>query len=81
VGLSNHAPILLTTGIPSPPSKRPFKCELGWLQRDDFHDMVKTILERPVTGQTPIARWNNKMCALRKHISGWASHVTSILRK
>jgi hypothetical protein len=31
--LSDHAPILLTTGIPSPPRKRSFKFELGWLQR------------------------------------------------
>jgi hypothetical protein len=43
VGLSDHDPILLTTGIPSPPRKRPFKFELGWLQRDGFHDMVQTV--------------------------------------
>jgi hypothetical protein len=59
--LSDHTPILLTTRNPRPPSKRPFKFELGWLQRDGFQDMVKTVLERPVSGNTPILRWNNKM--------------------
>jgi hypothetical protein len=29
--LSDHASILLTTGMPRPPHKRPFKFELGWL--------------------------------------------------
>jgi hypothetical protein len=41
--LSDHAPLLLTTGNPRPPSKRPFKFEFGWLQRDGFHEMVKNV--------------------------------------
>jgi endonuclease/exonuclease/phosphatase family metal-dependent hydrolase len=39
-GFSDHAPILLTTGIPKPPGNHRFKFELGWLQRDGFLDMV-----------------------------------------
>jgi hypothetical protein len=69
-GLSDHAPILLSTGTPRPPCKRSFKFELGWLQREGFHDMVKDVWERPVLGQSPIVRWNNKMRALRKYLSG-----------
>jgi hypothetical protein len=38
--LSDHAPILLTTGLTRPLSKKPFKFELGWLQREGFHEMV-----------------------------------------
>jgi hypothetical protein len=36
VGLSAHAPILLTTGLPRPPSIRWFNFELGWLQPEGF---------------------------------------------
>jgi response regulator RpfG family c-di-GMP phosphodiesterase len=79
--LCNHAPILLTTGIPKPLCKRPFKFELGWLQREGFYDMVKNVWDRPVSGNTPILRWNNKMRAIRKHLSGWASHTAGILKK
>jgi hypothetical protein len=43
--LSDHAPILLTTRIPKPLCKRTFKFELGWLQREGFHDMVKNVWE------------------------------------
>jgi hypothetical protein len=62
--LFDHAPILLTTGTPRPLHKRPFKFELEWLQRDGFHDMVKKVWERPVSGNTPISRWNNKIRAM-----------------
>jgi hypothetical protein len=79
--LSDHASILLTTGTPKSPLKRPFKFELGWLQRDGFHDMVRRVWERPVAGNNPILRWNNKIRAMRKHLSGWARHVTGILKK
>jgi hypothetical protein len=52
-----------------------------FLLRDDFHDMVKYVWERTVSGNTSILRWNNKMCVLHKHLSGWASHTTGILKK
>jgi hypothetical protein len=59
--LSDHAPILLTTRLLRPQCNQRFKFELGWLHRDGFYDMVKTIWERPTIGQTPIVRWNNKI--------------------
>ena len=43
--LSDHAPILLTTGTPRPQYKPRFKFELGWLHREGFHAMVKRIWE------------------------------------
>jgi hypothetical protein len=79
--LSDHAPIILTIGTPKPLCRRPFKFELGWLQWEDFQDMVKNVWERPVAGNTPILRWNNKMRVMRKHLSGWAGHVSGILKK
>jgi hypothetical protein len=79
--LSDHAPILLTTGNPRQVCKRPFKFELGWLQRDGFHEMVKRVWERPVRGNNPMSRWNNKMRATRKHLTGWAAHTAGILKK
>jgi hypothetical protein len=59
--LSDHAPILMTTGSVGPPCIRWFKFELRWLHRDGFYDMVKSVWERPVVGRSPIERWNNKI--------------------
>jgi hypothetical protein len=79
-GFSDHAPILLTTGTPKPPGNRKFKFELGWLQREEFSEMVKTIWARQVTAASPLQRWNSKIRALRSHLSGWARHVTGVLK-
>jgi mannosylglycoprotein endo-beta-mannosidase len=79
--LSDHAPILLTTGIPSPPRKRPFKFELGWLQREGFSDMVKNVWDQQFVAGTPIQRWNRKLRAVRRYLGGWARHMTGQLKQ
>jgi mannosylglycoprotein endo-beta-mannosidase len=43
--------------------------------------MVKGVWERPTCASSPVQRWNNKMSSLRSHLSGWAKHESSILRK
>jgi hypothetical protein len=80
-GFSDHAPILLTTGTPKPPGNHRFKFELGWLQREGSHDMVMTVWDRPTTVVSPIQRWNYKIRAIRSHLSGWARHVSGVLKK
>jgi hypothetical protein len=42
--------------------------------------MVNNVWERLVAGITSILRWNTNMRAMRKHLSGWASHVAGILK-
>jgi endonuclease/exonuclease/phosphatase family metal-dependent hydrolase len=54
--LSDHAPILISTGTPSPPRRCPLKLKLGWLQREGFSDMINFIWDKPVAGNTPIQR-------------------------
>jgi hypothetical protein len=68
--LSDHAPILLNTGIPLPQRRCPFKFELGWLHWDGFSNMVKFIWDKPVPGNTPIQRWNNKLPSMRRYLGG-----------
>jgi hypothetical protein len=71
----------LTTGGPKTSGNHRFKFELGWLQRDGFHDIVKSVWDFPNTAASPILRWNNKIHALRSHLSGWARHVSGVLKK
>ena len=80
--LSDHAPLLLDSGSEMLQGKQPqFKFELGWLYRVGFSDMVKEVWNRPVRGNTPIKRWNNKIRALRKHLRGWARHLAGLYKK
>jgi mannosylglycoprotein endo-beta-mannosidase len=39
------------------------------------------VWSRPVAGGTTIHRWNNKIYSLRKHLSGWAHHVSGHYKK
>jgi hypothetical protein len=55
-GLSDHAPIILTTGTPKPHNNHRFKFELRWLKCEGFNDMVKNIWERPITAWSLIQR-------------------------
>jgi hypothetical protein len=41
--LSDHVPLLLSTGTLKPNARHRFKFELGWLLRDGFDDMVKRV--------------------------------------
>jgi hypothetical protein len=68
--LSDHAPILLTTGTPLPQRRRQFKFELKWLHRDGFLDMIKFIWDKSVVGNTPIQKWNNKLRSVRRYLGG-----------
>jgi hypothetical protein len=43
--------------------------------------MVKNVWDRPAIGMSPVERWNNKLRAIHKHLSGWARHVTGILKR
>ena len=79
-GLSDHAPILLTTVVPRPQCKPRFKFELGWLHREGFYELVKKAWERLVTGSNSIQIWNNKVRATRKFLEGWTRHVSGILQ-
>ena len=79
--LSDHVPLLLSTGILKPNARHRFKFELGWLLRDGFDDMVKRVWSAPVPGNSPVRRWNAKIRNLRKYLRGWARHTTGILKK
>jgi hypothetical protein len=64
-GISDHTPLLLNTGYPAfVGSKKKFKFELNWLQREGFHDHIKEIWSNTSKGQNSVQRWNNKLSAL-----------------
>ena len=68
--LSDHAPIILTAGLPKPNGKPQFKFELGWLTRDGFVEMVKQIWEQPVGGVLLLFRGGIISCGIYAHTSG-----------
>jgi hypothetical protein len=81
-GVSDHTPLLVDTGEPSYTGiTKQFKMELSWFSREDFHDRVVDIWNKPVQGQNSVQRWNRKMGALRKHLRGWAGHQHGVYKQ
>ena len=79
-GVSDHTPLLLDTGTPAfKGNGKQFKLELSWFTHEDFNDRVIEIWNRPVKGRNSVQRWNNKCRALRRHLRGWASHISGVL--
>jgi hypothetical protein len=43
--------------------------------------MVKFIWDKPVVGNTPIQRWNNKLRSMRRYLGGWARQMAGQLKQ
>jgi hypothetical protein len=81
-GISNHTPLLLNTGYPAfIGSKKKFKFELKWLQREGFHDHIKEIWSNTSKGRNSVQRWNNKLSALWRFLQGWAAQTNGDYKK
>jgi hypothetical protein len=46
---------------------------------EDFR--VIEIWNRPMKGRNSVQRWNNKCSALRRHLCGWASHISGVYKQ
>jgi hypothetical protein len=79
--ISDHTPLLLSTGIRSVQTIPPFKFELGWFFRDGFVDMVKDIWINEAGGSNPLEKWQAKIRKVRQYLRGWAQHTSGILKK
>jgi hypothetical protein len=58
-----------------------FKFELGWLLREGFMDMVWDIWTNTVVGDSPMERWQGKICRLRQFLRGWAKNTSGQYKK
>src|SRR6266540_4912302 len=64
---SDHTPLLIDSGQQAHLGNRPqFSFELSWLQQEGFYEMLAAEWAAVSKGDTPIARWQNKIRYLRK---------------
>lgn len=80
--VSDHSPLVLSTGSSTHGNVSPlFKLERGWFLRDGFFAMVANIWQCEVAGNTSMEIWQNKICALRKYLRGWAKNTAGHYKK
>jgi hypothetical protein len=79
--ISDHTPLLLSTGVVTAQTIPSFKFELGWFLWYGFVDMVKDIWVNETRGSTPLEKWQAKIRKVRQHLRGWAKHTSGLLKK
>jgi exonuclease III len=79
---SDHAPILIDSGIKAHLGNRPrFSFELHWLRHDGFYDMIVREWQSVTTGSAPMDRWLNKLRHIRRFLKGWAKNLSGQYKK
>jgi hypothetical protein len=74
-GVSDHAALLLDTGVHQKVPHKPFKFELCWFTRADLHDRVSNIWHSRCSGKSNLDRWHSRFANLRKNLKGWNLNI------
>ena len=78
---SDHAPMVIDTGVRRVTSPKIFQFEKWWLDQPDFKDLVRNIWNTPVPGKTAMDIWMNKSRLFRKRVKGWSINIEAGIKK
>lgn len=78
-GLSDHNPLIVTTGeaVANQPI---FKFEISWFLREDLNEVVKEVWNEQYSGSS-IERWQKRFRELRKKLKGWNKNWEGLYRR
>ena len=78
---SDHVPLILDFGLEVVRKPSLFRFEKWWLERADFHELVRSVWNKPCTFRNPLDAWQYKIRNLRKKAKGWALNVNAEIKK
>ncbi|KAJ1291702.1 hypothetical protein BS78_02G335900 [Paspalum vaginatum] len=78
---SDHNPLLLDMGSNMFFGKKKFRFEKGWLEQEDFGEVVRKAWAAPCNAVRSIDRWQFKVRTFRKMARGWAANRVAALNK
>ena len=78
---SDHAPMVIDTGVRRVTSPKIFQFKKCWLDQPDFKDLVRNIWNTPVPGRTAMDIWMNKSRLFRKKVKGWSINIEAGIKK
>uniref|UniRef100_A0A453PAT7 Uncharacterized protein n=1 Tax=Aegilops tauschii subsp. strangulata TaxID=200361 RepID=A0A453PAT7_AEGTS len=77
----DHTPLLLDSGEATHvTNKNAFSFEQSWFEREGFLELIAREWAKPVSGRTPVERWQNKIRHLRQFLRGWARNESGIYK-
>jgi hypothetical protein len=80
-GVSDHAPLLLDSGDNLSFSKKKFRFEKWWLEREDFKEVFHKAWTVECCETSPIVVWQFRIRTFRRLVRGWAANVVADLNR
>lgn len=80
-GVSDHNPLILSSGMLKPQKFIQFKFELNWLEYPDFLSAVEKIWTKPCRAKSSIDRIQQKLKLFKQYFKGWGFNLQGELRK
>jgi hypothetical protein len=79
--ISDHNPLILSSGPCKPQKHLQFKFENSWLNNPDFIPIVKQIWEKPCRAPSTMHKIQQKVKLLKQYFKGWGFNLQGELRK
>jgi hypothetical protein len=78
---SDHNPLLMDSGDSTDRTKKKFRFEKWWLEKESFKDVVKKTWDTPCKEKKPIDIWQFRVRTFRRLTRGWASNEIAAMNK
>ena len=79
--ISNHNPLVISSGLQKPRNPIQFKFELSWLHNLDFLEAVEKIWSKPCNTRTSLDKIQQKLKLIKQYFKGWGFSLQGELRK
>jgi hypothetical protein len=79
--VSDHAPLLLDSGVNKPPPPKLFRFEKWWIKQEGFTVRVHKVWNTKCNCTSAIDVWQFKLRLLRKSLKGWDINLDADLKK
>jgi len=79
--ISDHNPLILSSGLQKPKIPIQFKFELSWLHNPDFLEAVEKIWAKPCNTRTSLDKIQRKLKLIKQYFKGWGFSLQEELRK
>jgi hypothetical protein len=79
--VSDHNPLIISTGVCKPAKFIQFKFDLNWLSNPAFLVEVEKIWNKPCRARTTLDKILQKLKLLKQYFKGWGFNLQGELRK
>lgn len=79
--ISNHNPLILSSGFCDKVPFIQFKFDLNWLKNPDFYQRVEEIWHKPCRASSALDKIQQKLKLFKQYFKGWGFNLQGEMRK